>query len=274
MKTFLPLFLIAFTASAQQTDKELKIPYGRGKGAAIKAAPASGPVIVNAASYLPGISPGGLVTIFGQDLSRVSGTVVANTNPLPFVLGNVSVTVNGRNAPLFSVAYVNGQDQISFQVPYKTATGPNAAEVRVYDSNTLVAVIITDSFTEDPGIFIYNGKYAVAVSGTDNSLIGPNNPAFPGEVIVLYTTGLGRLTLDLQDGYGAPSNPLAYTIDPSQVVVNNQVCEVLFSGLGPGFVGLYQINFVVPRNAPNGNLDIQILTTYGDSGIATLPVSR
>src|SRR5438309_5319637 len=39
--------------------------------------------IVNSASFLPGVSPGGLATIFGHDLTDVSGSVIAGTNPLP-----------------------------------------------------------------------------------------------------------------------------------------------------------------------------------------------
>jgi uncharacterized protein (TIGR03437 family) len=273
MKYIVCLLLIVSAASADQNAAAAaQRPFGRKSLTTVAPVQTADSVIVNAASYLPGVSPGGLATVFGQDLSSVNGVVVANTNPLPLVLGNVSVTVNGRPAPLFSVAYANGQDQISFQVPYKTETGPGAADVRVYNFNSLVTELITDSFTEDPGIFIYQGKYAVAVAGSDNSLIGPNNPAIPGEVIILYATGLGPLSLDLRDGFGAPSTPLAYTIDPFNVVVNHQQCEVLFSGLGPGFVGLYQINIVLPRNLPAGDLDVQILSPYGDSGIAALPV--
>ena len=249
----------------------VKASYGR-NSAPPKPKTSSDSTVVNAASYLPGISPGGLATVFGKDLSQVSGIVVASTNPLPTTLANVSVQINGRSAPIFSVSYVNGQDQISFQVPYRTETGPNAAEVQVYDSGFLVADIITDSFTEDPGIFVYQGNYAIAARPSDYSLIGPNNPANRGEVLTLYATGLGLLTVDLLDGYGAPSNPLAYTRDPSQVVVNGQQCDIIFSGLGPGFVGLYQINIVLPRSLPPGDLDIQILTSYGNSGIAKLSV--
>jgi len=272
MKFLASFLLLAFAASAQQPDGSVRRSFERSKDSIAKPFDASGAVIVNAASYLPGISPGGLATIFGQNLSSVSGTVVANTNPLPLALANVEIDINGRPAPIFSVSYSGGQDQISFQVPYRTETGPRAAEVQVYNSGSLVADFYTDSFTEDPGIFIYQGRYAIAVHGSDNTLVGPSNPALAGEVIILYATGLGRLTVDLQDGYGAPSNPLAYTADPSQLVVAGQQARILFSGLGPGFVGLYQINFVVPRDAPAGNLDIQILTTYGNSGIATLPV--
>ncbi len=268
-------FIICASALAAQPAAPEKTPFGRNNITKAHPNAANSTVIVNAASYLPGISPGGLSTIFGRNLTSVSGVISASTDPLPLVLGNVSVTVNGRPAPIFSIAYsaADQQDQISFQVPYRTETGPNAAEVQVFNFGQQVADIITDSFTEDPGIFAYGaGNYAVALAASDYSLIGPKNPAIPGEVLTLYTTGLGRLTLDLRDGYGAPSNPLAYTVDAFDVVVNGEKCAILFSGLGPGFVGLYQINIRLPQDLPNGNLDVQILSSYGNSQIATLPV--
>src|SRR5690349_1764598 len=70
-----------------------------------------GAVVVNAASYEEGVSPGGLATAFGQDLTSVNGIVVAGTNPLPLSLAGVRVLVNGLPAPIFSVAYANGEDQ-------------------------------------------------------------------------------------------------------------------------------------------------------------------
>jgi uncharacterized protein (TIGR03437 family) len=103
-------------------------------------------------------------------------------------------------------------------------------------------------------------------------LIGPDNPTFRGEVLVLYTTGLGPLTLNLADGVGAPLDPLAWTADPLEVLVDREQCVVYFSGLAPGFVGLYQINFKVPLDAAHGNLDLQIQSPYVSSGIVTLPV--
>ena len=228
--------------------------------------------VVNAASFLPGISPGALVTIFGHNLSDISGVVVANTDPLPYELANVSVLINGINAPLFSVAYNGTEDQISVQVPYRTATGPGAALVEVFDYGQSVGTLRTDSYDEDPGIFTYQGSYAVALLYPDYSLLGPNNPAYPGDTIILYTTGLGPLSLNLRDGYGAPSSPPAYTQDPFQVTVAGVPCKVFFSGLAPGFVGLYQLNVQLPSNLPQGNLDIQITSPFADGNLAVLPV--
>jgi len=231
----------------------------------------NGAVVVNAASFEEGVSPGGLATAFGQNLTSVNGIVVAGTNPLPLSLAGVRVLVNGLPAPIFSVAYANGEDQISFQVPYAISVGPGAAEITILDGNFQTADVITDSFSEDPGIFTYQGDLAVA-EASDGSLIGPGNPAFAGEAIAVYTTGLGPVTVAVPDGYGAPSNPLAWTADPVDVRVAGESARILFSGLTPGFAGLYQVNFVVPPDAPPGNLDLQIVTPYADSTVVTLPV--
>lgn len=232
----------------------------------------SSTVIVNAASYEEGISPGGLATIFGENLTTVNGVVLANSNPLPDRLAGVEVDISGIPAPIYGIAYANGQDQISIQVPYEAPTGPNAAEIQVYDFDTLVADFFTDSFTEDPGLFTYDNGLAIA-QASDYSLIGSDNPAIPGEPLVLYVTGLGPLDLDLTDGYGSPTQePLARTVDPFQVVVDNEDCSVFFSGLAPGFVGLYQINFYVPDDAASGNLEIYIQDQYANSATALLPV--
>lgn len=229
-------------------------------------------VVVNAASYESGVSPGALATIFGSDLTTVSGVVLANSDPLPLHLSGVQVYVGGFAAPIYGIAYANGEDQISIQVPYEAPTGPGAAEIQVYDFGTQVADFFADSFVEDPGIFTYDNNDAIA-EASDYSLIGPNNPAIPGEPLVLYVTGLGPLTLDLVDGYGSPTTaPFAETQDPFQVIVDGELCRVFFSGLAPGFVGLYQINFYVPNDARSGDLQISIQSTYANSAIATLPV--
>lgn len=268
---FLSLAPLAPAATAPATGKQTEF-YRPQASVKPKTQSASAIAVVNAASYLPGISPGGLITIFGQNLSNVNGIVYAGTDPLPTQLAGVTVVINGYYAPIYGVAYANGEDQISVQVPYEVPVGPGVAQVQVYNNGVLVASVQEDSFTEDPGIFMYNSTYAVAVH-EDYTLIGPSTPAFRGEVITLYTTGLGPLSLNLVDGYGAPSNPLAYTQDPFSVLVNGESCQVLFSGLAPGFVGLYQLNIVLPSDLPRGNLDIQIVSPYASSGVATLPVN-
>jgi minor extracellular serine protease Vpr len=264
--------LAAFNLAAAAAPAITKKPYHRQRSAAARPRAAGDTVVVNAASFEPGISPGGLATIFGADLTSVSGVVIASGFPLPLELAGVSVLVDGISAPIYSIAFNNGEDQISFQVPYATRTGPGAVQVEVLDRGEETANIVTDSFTEDPGIFAYNGNYALAVHPSDGALVGPSDPAFPGEVLVLYVTALGPLSLDLDDGYPAPSDPLAQTTEPFDVLLDGELSQVLFSGLAPGFVGLYQINFRVPGDAASGNLDLQIRSPFASSRVAVLPV--
>lgn len=232
-------------------------------------------VVVNAASFLPGVSPGGLATIFGTNLSDVTGIVSAVTNPFPTVLANVSVAVNGVLAPIFVVAFANGQDQISFQVPFETITGRRAADIQVYDFGRQVAEVFVDSYTEDPGIFAYQkyGQlYAVALHGSDYKLITPDDPAFRGETIILYATGLGPVDRFIPNGLGAPSNPLANTKFPFRVTVAGEDARLQFSGLAPGFVGLYQVNLRLPDDLPAGDLRMRILSEFADSQFVVLSV--
>ncbi|HEX5228527.1 MAG TPA: hypothetical protein VFW44_12485, partial [Bryobacteraceae bacterium] len=158
-----------------KTHRAAKMPffrphYNKRVASHLKPHQSSGTVIVNAASYEEGISPGGLATIFGQDLTTVSGIVYANSDPLPLHLAGVEVDVSGIPAPIYGIAYAGGQDQISIQVPYDAPTGPSAAEIQVFDQGDLVADFFTDSFTEDPGIFTYDSGLAIA-QASDYSLI-------------------------------------------------------------------------------------------------------
>ena len=276
--TSLLLFLLSFgvgTSSAGPAVQATKHRYFRDPKALGSLGRNGNISVVNAASFLPGVSPGALATAFGTNLTDVNGVVVADTNPFPTKLANVSVMVNGILAPIFSVAFVNGQDQISFQVPWETNVGMGAAFVEVFDFDASVGSERVDSFTEDPGIFGYQkfgNVYAVAVHASDFSLVSPDDPADRGEVLVLYTTGLGPVDQAISDGFGAPSNPLARTLDPFRVVLAGEDVPVLFSGLAPGFVGLYQLNIRLPDDLPAGDLPLQVLSDFANSQKVLLSV--
>ena len=275
-KTIIFLFALVASATAGPAQRTTKQRYFRDPKA-VRALPHdTGNInVVNAASFLPGVSPGALATVFGTNLTDVNGVVVANSNPFPTTLANVSVMVNGIPAHLFSVAFANGQDQISFQVPWETDTGPGAVFVEVFDYGASVGSQQVDSFTEDPGIFGYQrfgNVYAVAAHGSDFKLVSPDNPAQRDEIVVLYTTGLGPVDQFIPDGLGAPSNPPAHTKDPFQVVLAGENVPVLFSGLAPGFVGLYQLNVQLPDDLPAGDLTLQILSDFANSQKVLLSV--
>jgi hypothetical protein len=88
-------------------------------------------------------------------------------------------------------------------------------------------------------------------------VVTASNPAITGETIAVYLTGLGSVDPAVADGAGA-SSTLSITDDPIDVFVDGQHAIVPFSGLAPGFAGLYQVNFVVPFSPDTGPLHLDI----------------
>jgi uncharacterized protein (TIGR03437 family) len=101
------------------------------------------------------------------------------------------------------------------------------------------------------------------VTHADGSAVTAPSPAQGGEELVLYAVGLGPTTTLVPTGTApttavptqetfqldfnfAPNVVAALPIPPSMNVLVSKYAVPLFSGLVPGYVGLYQINFVVP----------------------------
>jgi len=226
--------------------------------------------VVNAASYEPGITPGGIAALFGSGLTTVQG-IVEGGDPLPRQLLNTSVTVNGIAAPLFAVAFVNGQEQINFQVPYEIPAGGKATVV-VTNNGMASAPVEVDVFPVQPGIFTTDGERAAALHGFTLEPVTAANPASPGEVIALYATGLGPVDNPVETGALAPLAPLSRTALQPLVTIGGQDAAVEFAGLAPLFAGLYQLNVRVPAGAAAGELEVVITSGGRSSRPAKIPV--
>lgn len=211
---------------------------------------------VNAASFRPGLAPGSLATIFGRELSPANGIVVVSQAPWPTTLNGVSVTVNGVAAPLYGIAAVNGQEQISFQVPFEAA-GASASLVVRNNGSQSAAVNVALSGT-NPGIFLIDGTNGAFLK-PDFSVIGPANPVDRNTFALMYLTGLGAVSPGVASGGVAPgAEPFARTVATPVVTVAGQNAEVVFSGLAPGFIGLYQVNFRIPAGIDAGSQEVVV----------------
>ena len=97
----------------------------------------------------------------------------------------------------------------------------------------------------------------------DNSLlVTDSNPIHRRDTVVIYLTGLGQTSPLVADGMPAPGNPLANALTMPVVDLAGVTLPVLYAGLAPGEVGVYQINATVPSNAPEG-LGIPLTVTQG-----------
>src|SRR5215469_11008642 len=110
--------------------------------------------ILNAASFdkTQPVSPGALISIFGSNLAATTAT--ADSIPLSTVLGNVSVSINGVNAPLNGVFHSASGDQINAQLPWNTQSG--SAQVVVTNNGVASAPQSFQVGSVAPGIFSVN----------------------------------------------------------------------------------------------------------------------
>ncbi len=242
---------------------------------------------VNVASFRPATDPngavagGGMVAIFGSNLLDESappalgfsavgsgsrsalggppiGLIQAETVPLPTELGGTSVRINNILAPLFFVS----AGQINAQVPFGLPAGTYPVQVFLEGTATVAQdVTIADV---SPGIFSLNqhgtGDGAI-LHATTFQLVTPGDPAAAGEFLSIFCTGLGALDTPVVSG-DIPPTPVPRTVSTPQATIGGIPAVVDFSGLAPGFVGLYQVNVIVPSGLAPGSHDL-VLTIDG-----------
>jgi uncharacterized protein (TIGR03437 family) len=201
--------------------------------------------IVNGASFTPSVAPGSLISIFGTNFT-----------------GATAVEINGTAVPVLAVT----PGQINAQLAYETPVGTAAAVVVTPAGRSAAA-----SFTVSPiacGVFAYAGSDQAIAANQDNSLNSPVSPESPGRAIVLYMTGLGGVSPAVATGQGAPLDTLSSAIATVHATVGGVPATVLFAGLTPGFIGLGQVNVLVPDGAPKGDSVPVILESSGQTSKA------
>jgi uncharacterized protein (TIGR03437 family) len=230
--------------------------------------------VVNNASFAPHpapLAPGSIAAIFGRNLNDGSQVLSSSFGPdgkLAISLGGSSVTINGIPAPLFYSTPV----QLGVQIPVELAGQPSATiRVTVAGQASVARTIFLEPVA--PGIFTVNqqGSGSAAVLHEDNvTPVSEHNPARPGEIVVLFATGLGELSPALATGEPSVSSQ---TVQMPVILVDGVPGEVLFSGAAPGFVGLNQINFRIPAGTRSA-LDIPVVINVGGktSNTATVAV--
>lgn len=209
------------------------------------------------------ISAGSIVSIYGQGLSRTSGT--ANTYPLPgATVGGASVTINGWPAPIFYAS----PGQLNVQVPFEVAAGNVSVDVSVDGVPQGAGSISMQN--AGPAIFLL-GQGRAAALNLDYSVNSASRPAAVGSALSLYVTGLGMVDPPVATGAAAGANPPSNTTNAVTATVGGKPATVLYGGVAPGYAGLYQVNVVVPQLAP-GDYPAQIFVAGAASNTATVSV--
>jgi len=210
------------------------------------------------------LGQGTILQIYGSNLG--ASPAVPSTVPLPTTLNGTSVIIGGIPAPLYYVS----AGQIDAQLPLELTPGNNY-QVVVNANGALSTANSIQVAAATPGIAAFPSGQIVAQHG-DYSLVSAASPAAPGEYLVIYLSGLGTTNDTVADGASSPSSPLGQPLVAPTLTLNGTSIPIYFSGLTPGYVGLYQMNFQVPATTPNG--DAQLVVTQGgmQSNSTILPV--
>jgi uncharacterized protein (TIGR03437 family) len=226
------------------------------------------------------VSPGSWIEIYGSNLASTAlewGSADFTGNTAPVALGGTAVTINGQ--PAF-VEYVS-PGQVDVQVPSNVAKGIQLLTVSaggLTSPSYQVVVNDVEPGFDAPASFNINGtQYVVALFGDGVTYVLPtgaitgvaSRPAKPGDTITLYGVGFGAVTPNTPAGQIAQG--LTNLASDFSISIGGMPATVLYSGLAPQYVGLYQFDVVVPQVAA-GNVPLTF-TLGGNSGTQTLYLS-
>ncbi|HXE75012.1 MAG TPA: S8 family serine peptidase [Candidatus Xenobia bacterium] len=234
---------------------------------------------VNAASFAPGgaVVPGSIAAVFGSNLA--TDIAFGGALPLPTTLAGATLLFNGSQAvPKFFASPF----QINAQIPWELAGQMQATLTDTVGPITSPGeVVLLAPFS--PGLFATNsqgtGQGAILIANTPNlaapaGMFPGSRPAVRGvDFLEIYWTGGGAVTNQPSTGAAASANPLSQTTATPTVTIGGVPATVLFSGLAPGFVGLYVVTLQVPAGAPTGAAVPVVLTIGGiQSNTVTIAV--
>jgi uncharacterized protein (TIGR03437 family) len=223
----------------------------------------------NAAAETPDpvVAAGSLIAIVGQHLAP--DFAESKSNPLSQALAGVTVHVGDSMLPLI---YVSPTEIRALLYSHFTP-GERTLTVRIPGQPSVSTIFETVEYA--PGLF-RNPDFEQPIAEayhTDGKPVTPDNPAKPGETILLCGTGFGPFKPALFDGFLVPEETEIPLAEPFELSLDGQVTPTLAAYAQPGRAGRVLIRFQLGGEAPAGSI-VQIKTRVKerDSNTVLLPV--
>jgi uncharacterized protein (TIGR03437 family) len=241
---------------------------------------------VNAASFTAagGAAPGSYLALFGTGLSDLA-LASSGPNLMPALIGGneqcggvgVSVSFYVPAAKLSVPGYMIyvSPNQVNVLLPWELS-GQSSAQMKVSIGTVSGAVYTLPLATYSPGVYEYldQGTNQLLAIGLDDTgmLIGSASAALRGHVVKLYLNGLGPVDQPPPSGHPVASAPPVNTLAQPTVTIGGSTATVQFSGLSPLAPALYEIDFVVPSNAPTGVQPLAVSIGGAAAAVSKMPV--
>ncbi len=230
--------------------------------------------VVNGANFFPeAVAADSIASVFGAFVTTDGQSAVAVLTPLPTTLNGITVSINGVNAPLFYVS----NSQINILIPTSTAAG--AATVVVTSSNATTRTGVINILPSAPGLFSVDSTgtgSAIAQTTTDGlsyqstvNADGSERPIAVGSAaqptyLILYGTGIRNA----QASNPADANGVGEAVIAT---VQGVHAAVAYAGMAPGWVGLDQVNVIIPPELTGlGKVTVKLLVNGQVSNVVTI----
>jgi uncharacterized protein (TIGR03437 family) len=212
--------------------------------------------VLNAASYAitglqnSDIAQGSMFVVFGQRLGPAA-LQQAQSFPLPTQLAGTSIRVTGGGVSADAIMIYTSAGQVAAILPSRIP--PGEATITLTYNNQPSAPVRMRVGRSSLGIFTRNqagsgpGIVQNYVSATDQPVNALTEVARPGQVMILWGTGLGPVDFD----ESRPPEVRNLDVD-LDVLVAGKSARVLYKGRSPQFPGIDQINFEIPADTPEG----------------------
>ena len=255
---------------------------------------------LDAAGFGASPSRGALASLFG---TFETDTEIAGAIPLPRRAGNNVRVLFESETSLASLSEEDGggvrqgattqvpapllftaPTQINMQIPWEARVEDGMATATVIVDGAPSAPVQLPVADTSPGVFTadFGAGRAIAIN-PDGTLaqpqgsLGASRPALPGETLVLLVTGLGDTTPGGVTGANSfdPDGTFVRRDTDAQVTVTigGVSAPVVFAGLSPEFVGVYQINATVPEGVAPGDAVALVVEVGGRQSRADVTIA-
>jgi uncharacterized protein (TIGR03437 family) len=209
----------------------------------------------NAASGVQAYAPGMLLSVYGTAMGDYP--LSASAIPLPSYLAGFEAYINGISAPLYYVS----PNQVNIQIPYETRPGQATLSLGNPFENAPDYTLQITSVA--PGIFMSSGYVSA-----------PFSSAARGQTTTLFITGDGRVTPSLADGTAPSASQTVKPVNAPTVTVAGEKATVAYYGVPSWAVGVTQINYTVPSDAPLGDQSVVVTVAGVQTQSAKLTITQ
>ncbi len=256
-------------------------------GASALTAPAIAQILNNSSLTPPGmpnygIAPSSLFIVQGSGLADPGSPVLQDSSAgLPLTLNGAGITVVVGGVTTHPALYYTSSTQLAAVLPAATPVGTGTLTVNYRGTNgapapiqVVASAVGINEYNQIPiplGVLNTNIDLGVATDAVSGALLSFTNSGTPGEIITLWTTGLGADPADSDTTYTLAPHSVN---TPLQIYVGGILATILYQG-SSGYPGVNQINLTIPTSVTT-DCQVPLVAVTGKiiSNVVVLPIHQ